>query len=30
MAKEVGQLKNESLRKISEAVIALLQANIPI
>ena len=30
MASEVGQLKNESLRKVSEAVIALLQTNIPI
>ena len=27
---EVGQLKNDSLRKISEAVIALLQVNIPV
>ncbi len=29
IASQVGQLENESLRKVSEAVIALLQLNIP-
>ncbi len=29
MANEIGQLKDKSFRKVSEAVISLLQANIP-
>ena len=30
MSSQIGQLENASLRKISEAVITLLQANIPV